>query len=294
MLCLWSACQILVFSIKNGKYSRLVDTLYRLLACYCLLSVISVLSIGVTNSATTTYLFGGKFITSYFFLMFLGFSYAKHQERIDARLRYRLIFGFMCLFVFLFEVYLRCTTGYVIILFFYCLLFLPKITRQFLTRKVVVTAAVIITGLIPIFINGILSISVVQNVIVNILGKSINLTSRLPIYTDYLFPLVKERLIFGNGYASSVMHLRTGVYWNAQNGLFDIILNYGVIGTAGFLTAVFRATGNKNSDSIAWPFYAVLYSLILASTIEVSYDLFFFFTLSMIFASKYYVPEAAK
>ena len=288
MICLWVTCQILINWVREGKYFYLIVVLQRLLSVYCLLSLISVFLVGVSDSSTTTYLFGGKFITSYYFLLFLGLTYARYQEKVDRKGRYKLLFGLLSFLVFLFEMYLQCTTGYIIIAVFYLLVVLPKNIRPVMTRRITVLAAIIASGIVPIFINAILSITAVQNIIVNILGKSANLTSRLPIYTIYLFPLIEDRMWFGYGYASSIMHLRTGVYWNAQNGLFDILLNYGFLGVAGFLTACYKVSGEKIMQRYAWPFYAVLYSLVLASTIEISYDMIFFFVLSMIFAIRYW------
>ena len=287
MVCLLLACYFFMIWVKRGKYHLLITILHRVVFTYCLLSVLSVAYVGTMNAEVTTYIFGGKFITTYFFVLFLGLSYAQRQDKLLKSKKYLFKFVFDCFLVFAFEKYIHCSTGMIIAIFILLLAFVPQKVRRILTKKTLFVVLIMASGLVPIFIEGILQISLVQYFIVDVLGKSITLTDRLPIYTIYLFPLIKERMMFGHGYASSIMHLKTGVYWNAQNGLLDVMLNYGLFGVVGFLTACYKVSGNKNADTISWPLYTVLFSLILAATIEVSYDIMFFFTLSLLFVSRY-------
>ncbi len=290
MNCLFYMAALCLMSILLGEwvnrrmFFRLLSPLQAILYVYCILSFVSIVIKGTTDSATTKYFFGGKFITTYYYVMLLGIVYARNRAKIEKRKCFFAFFLLECMLVFIIEVYLKCTTGMIVVCFFPLAVFIPKIMRTFFVKKSVLVCAMLVSGILPVCVEGILSLRFVKFVIVELLGKTITLTDRLPIYTTHLLPLIREKILFGHGYANSAMYLKTEVYWNAQNGIFDLILNYGVVGCCFIIFTVYKVAEDKYATTVTWPIYVVLYSFIFAATIEVSYDMEFFFLLLLLSA----------
>ncbi|HSJ89479.1 MAG TPA: O-antigen ligase family protein, partial [Anaerolineales bacterium] len=86
-----------------------------------------------------------------------------------------------------------------------------------------------------------------------LLGRTANMTGRVPVWQDLLTRVFVERPIFGYGYGALWMQKRfridmeirhgwsNQVYF-ADNGFFDILLNTGLVGFALFL-AVYLPLG---------------------------------------------------
>lgn len=285
MICLMFFYQIIYIWIKSNKYFEMISILQITTFFYCILSIISVLKIGTDKSATTIYLFGGKFTTCYYFLFFLGLTFAKYQNKIKKYMVWQLKFFCLCIITVSIELYMKCITAVLITILLSILSMMTEKIKKILTQKKALLLGVFASGLILFVISSILSNKIVQNIIVHYLGKSVTLTDRTPIYSTYLFPLILKRPIWGYGFSSSILHLTTP-YWNAQNGLFEIMLNYGCFGCLSFLLIIWLSAGNENKNTFGWPYYIVIYALVLAGTIEISFSFIFYITIFILYQTK--------
>ena len=278
--CLFYMTSIFVFSNIVRKFvgkSRKKDLLKILkyeFIVFSLLTLISTFVVGVDESGTTTYLFGGKF-TSCYLLAFTIISCLLENQQIKP---FKILI--LCLLLFAFSEYISCTTGMIFSIFMFVLFLLPKKFFDFLRKPAVALTIVVLAGMIPIFIDKLVQNSFVKFIVVEKLGKSLTLSGRLPIYEYYLFPKIKDSLMFGYGYSSSILHTSTP-YWNAQNGLLDYTLNYGAVGAILLLILFYLAF--KSDNKAVLPIYAFIYGLILISVWECSYSILLYIAFLLIF-----------
>lgn len=268
--------EIIGIWVQRKKIYKLIKVLLIITSIYCLITFVSVLILGNQNSEIVMYFFGGKFVSCYYFLFMLALAYTYYQNRIKRYWRYKI--GFVCLnvIVILFSVYINCTTAILLGVLFGILAFVPNVVKVIMRERKVLCLCILGSACILFVLQIILDLPLIQRFIVDVLGKSINLTSRTPIYTRYLLPLISASPVFGYGHSSAILHTFTP-YWNAQNGLGEIVLNYGFSGAVAFMTTVWVSVGKntKNSYFDAWGIYALLYVFCLAAVVEISYDYIF-------------------
>lgn len=121
----------------------------------------------------------------------------------------------------------------------------------------------------------------VQHFVRDILGRSLTLTGRTPIY-DALNLIISERPYFGWGYGSDIVERVVG-YGNAQNGIADLAVLYGAVGVVSFALFMIGTVRQKGGASpYALPLTGLLYSVILTSMAEITFGLSFFFRVALL------------
>ena len=113
-----------------------------------------------------------------------------------------------------------------------------------------------------------------------------------------MFTIIEKRKFFGYGYLSNAV---SNVYgWgNPQNGIMDLLVNYGCVGTVAFILlcmSVFQgiACTKQVSDKkleIIYPIVAFIYSMLVCSIMEVSFGRYFFLALAIIGAFNMEIKE---
>ncbi len=243
------------------------------------------------NSAisSTEYFVGSKFTVAYMhcFTMAMlsifiidgkrnGFNYKQFAF---------LIYAFISVFV---SFKVDCMTGVVCNVIMIVLLLFPKLVPIFPVTAVMNDKAFIITGaVINILIFGsysLFSTSFIQDIVIRILGRNASLTGRLPIYR-ILIETINKKPWIGYGYFNSEIQRIVG-YGNAQNGVMKIVIDSGILGLIGYIGILHFSLKNKNlSFKETWPLFAFLYSMLVASSVEINLThMIFFFTVSIIFA----------
>ena len=294
-ICLFCFYNIISNFIKNNRYYDLITILFRITVFYNVTSFISVIIHGTGNSQSVIYLWGGKFDTCYYFILMVSLFYVAHMKDVTKSLKWKLAFLSIVFISFLFCAYINCITVMMALLLMFIFSFFGPKIRMFFSKRMTVVIFILASGLVLFVLTRILSISFIENIITGVLGKSITLTSRTPIYERYLFPLIYGSPILGYGYGSSIMHQTTLVYWNAQNGIFEIMLNFGAVGLAAFLVTVFKALKGNNKYENGWGLYMLVYGFIIAATIEISYTSnIFIVTLYLIYLLPTKTPKLAE
>lgn len=118
--------------------------------------------------------------------------------------------------------------------------------------------------------------AIMQYIIVDILGEDMSLTGRLDIYAS-LTPLLIDIPILGYGIGNaSMITLMNAVGPNAQNGLFNYILEVGYLGAALFFFFLFSMMKNAKKQKSSYPILCFIYIMLVLSSIEVTFSTYFF------------------
>jgi len=274
MFSIWMYSNIIGQYYKIGQSKRLIKIMKNILLFFSILTIISILTIGVADTGITTYLFGGKFICCYLIILTIVFIIVSKKRMKIIPLMFLMSMSIM------FNIYFSCSTGIIITVLLFFLLIVPDGIKKILCNPIVVLVSIIASGGIIMVIELILQNSIVNKFIVEVLGKDISLSGRMPIYSYYLFPAIKNNPIVGYGYGSAILH-KTTPYWNAQNGLLDYSLNFGIIGALALLILFYFVF--KSNKGKYWPMYSYIYILIVAAIWECSFNMFLYIILILIY-----------
>lgn len=264
----------------KGRFIEVAKCLYNIAFIYCVLTIISVLKIGISNNSNqAAYIFGNKFSSSYLFLFLLALYGTTH----DMKKRNKQLFYYVLFAIALgFSLYVECATSTVTIIILLFMSALPDRFREILLNPVVVIISLIISSLIIVWIGQILELDLVNYIVSDLFNKTYTIKGRLEIYYVYLMKIILESFWFGYGYSNSIMYNLTGVYSNAQNGLFEIFVNLGFMGVISLLLTVFycykRGRNNENKFYLS----IIVYGMIIASIFEISINWFFIIGITMV------------
>lgn len=220
-----------------------------------------------------TYLIGNKFVVSYFHMLALTLwgmqEYERIQKRRSACRTYYLLY---CIFSLVICGRIACSTGIIGCFLIGCLIWIPTGKRvwRILLKPVPMLLFLIILNFL-FFAGGLLENSVIQYIIVNVLKEGgITMTGRLRIYSQ-LGEIIRDRLWIGYG-ANNAVITRTVGYGNAQNGIMQYMVEYGVAGTFFFLINWYQCVRRcDRNNSRLRPAAALIYALIVCSLVEVSF-----------------------
>lgn len=282
---LYAMCIYCIYSViqKYAKYDRVpkfINLTFYMTAIYCAISLISVYFVGVSKYGTEKeYFFGNKFSTCYFFILLTGLYYVKNLNKRKSCLM-RVSFFVLAVLSFCVSYWVYCSTALMGTIVLLAGAAIPDCIKGKLQSKKLVVALICVTGLFPFLATTLLEISQIQYLFYQIMGKSLGLTGRLHIY-DLLPSIISKRPIFGYGYNCFVVDAVAG-YGNAQNGLMELVVNFGFAGMLFFISMVYKSL-NVKIEPRNYGLYIVLYALILCSTVEVSYNFYFYIALFLIF-----------
>lgn len=100
--------------------------------------------------------------------------------------------------------------------------------------------------------------------------------------------LIKQDLLFGKGYNNTLISSSLG-YLNAQNGFLDVITKCGLLGLTFFViilvVAVFESHKSEKEDSILQAIWPIFFAFIIASLVEISFNMYFFFIVAIMFSA---------
>ncbi|WP_186423569.1 O-antigen ligase family protein [Lacrimispora celerecrescens] len=290
-ICFFEVFALIKYCCNRGKSSRLLKCLLNITFVYCLLSIVSVAIYGIENNSNDAlYFFGSKFSSSYFFIFYLALFYSLYYEKIKKNLLWKAVFVSLILISVIFSAYVICATALVSTFVFVVFLFLPEKLKRFLTSPRIATVFLLLSAIIVPFLGVLLNLPFVENFVVNVLHKTSNLTNRLNLYNIYLFPVIKEKLWFGHGYSNDALELASGVMWNskltyyanAQNGLLDFVVKFGVVGVTIFLILFYKCFQKTKKTRKVVGIQTLIYALILASIVEVTINWIFIIGIALV------------
>lgn len=278
--CLTCIYYLAAYCKERNCLDILVKDLYIILSVFCILSIFSMAVKGHSpTGGGVIYLFGSKFMTSYYFIFWLTLYRLKNIARIETRLWNKCIYIILVVSVICICKWMYCTTAMLAVVFLLAEQFLPERIKKILFNRYSVLSLIILTGVVfPTFINEILSDSKVQHIIVDVLHKLPNMTGRRVILAN-IMELVLKRPWFGYGYGTTVMHVINENIDNAQNGLLQQMIQYGFVGGILFCMLVFKSLHKRYKGDGQNALYAALYAIIICSAVEISYNYIFYYVL---------------
>lgn len=266
------------------QYDRLLGSLYRINLLYCILTILSVAMSGVENNSNdAAYFFGNKFIAAYLFISLAALYGATKDMRMR---KHRIILGVILLFSIGFTKYIDCSTAMVALIILFFLQFLSSRWKIRMARGWVVVGGLSVSALSVIWMEKILNIDWINRFVFEYLDKSYTVYGRLEIYGVYLKDIIMDKLWIGYGYSNTYIKDLTGVYSNAQNGLLEITVNFGLIGTAALLFTVIGCYRNSQKNLRTFYLSLVVIGMVIASFFEISLNWFFFLGIFLINANR--------
>lgn len=236
------------------------------------------------TSPSEKYLIGNKFAVSYYhcFLFIISKAYStvcdSHNKEQYERLTYVLgVFGtIICSIV-------HCSTGLIVCVVSLVLILVPLNFKELFLNKYGVGILLFIEDFLIFGSAQLLKHPLVQSFIVNVLGKSENFTGRFKIF-DVLDEVIAKKPLLGYGY-NTVTDIITEIcgYGNAQNGVKQLLIQFGYIGTTLLFIVLFIFVGkNKDNDNTTHNMFIMLFALSIASAVEITLSNLFIFGVALI------------
>lgn len=242
------------------------------------------------QSPSEQYLIGNKFAVSYYhcFAMVVAKAYA-HGYTGKRNLWVKNLPAILGLLSIVICATVHCSTGLLISIFSLFMILLPYGLKKFVCNRRFVSALLLIVNVLIFGSAKLFENPIVQAFVVNVLGKTGNFTGRFRIY-GVLDSVIAQKPLLGFGYNTVTTIIKKIVgYGNAQNGIYQLIIQYGYLGTSVLLTALFMFAGKENKkQKDVLELYVMLYALVIASTVEISLSTLFVFVIALIGAAHFY------
>lgn len=282
-ICIYCTYTLISYCSKYGYMKMFINNLYKILCFYCMMSIISLIIVGSTATDDLFYYFAGnKFRTSYYFILLASTYLLKCYWKIKSNYLYKLRYITLCLFVSFVCYTLRCSTAVVGSMLLLVLFIIPeKLINIIKKRSTVLISLIVVTIILPT-IQSILKNPYINYFIVNILGENIGLTGRFVIYEKVPF-VIENSKILGHGYGNYAVGSVVG-FGNAQNGMLQILVDYGIIGYIGFIFLVTYCFSKalKVKNNYFYGAYVFVYIMIFCSIIEVCFNYMFYISLFLL------------
>ncbi|MCD7873350.1 MAG: hypothetical protein LUG21_08770 [Clostridiales bacterium] len=262
---------------EKNKVKTMINTFYNIILTLVILMDLLIYALpGLAQANGGVYLLGNKFNVFYFHLFLIALYVSK--ARFSGKKRY---FSFKLMIFFLVSIittfYVDCVTGVagIVIMFIYMLVLYNEKAKKFFLNGFVQLATQVFSLLFVFIYNGFLSSSFVKYVITDIFNRDLTLTKRTVIWNNVL-NLIQGNLLYGFGYGSSYDIGEAYGFPNAQNAVLEWIFQCGIITTVIMIAmfVLFMIISKRNMDSnkikISASFVALLYTLTLLGTVEIT------------------------
>lgn len=286
-------------AIKKRGSNNIAKASWNCLMLYWIPSIITVFAQGrnVIDNANNVYFIGNKFNVAYLNVVMLCLLLFLNNERKENCSRSFVlkinskkigVFLFYAMIVFI-DYYMKAYTGLFMILFILILAILSRYLQfriakkwsgflNFIGKPLIVTISVVASGLVAIILEAIMNIPTIGAYLASI-GKTGNILSRTLIYKN-LAEIIERKPLIGYGYGSAIVSRYFGP--NAQNGLAQVMIYTGILGTFLMLLITFYCckAGGKSKGSQSAAFLYAIYAFILSATVEITYGGTFFILLA--------------
>lgn len=218
------------------------------------------------------YFIGNKFDVSYLHILLLILFYQRNQDKIKKSKAIKLKFCLILLLSIFISINIECTTALIGCLLIIILIIISniKFIKKCLMSNKIMLMALLVSDTILLFTTSILSNKYVSYFIVNVLNEDVTLTGRTRIYTD-LAKVLNEHMTLGYGYGNSYFVLMEKIYApNAQNGLLESVVNYGIIGTIFMCILMYISMKEVSSKTTFYPIIILIYVYIFLSSVEIT------------------------
>ena len=263
-LVLYVMYSLIRYAVANNEFKRILDNLLHLDLFACTISLVSILYQGKSSYSSGTdytYFFGNKFFSMYLFILLIGLLYAKFYNESQEKLEHKtVIIGMIALELFL-SYWTGCSTTLVAGLVLIITIILSGKKSEWL-RELVANPKFsivyfILPGILALNMTLLIQIPKINRIITKVFEKSEGLTGRTVIYSR-LVEIFKGSPIFGYGYNSEIFNRITNI-GNAQNGLFQVMIDYGIVGTVIIIIILYKAFLDSKNIKTIWGLKVVVF-----------------------------------
>lgn len=263
-----------------------IDTVFSLLFIYCALNDLCMFALPEKFMGNDYYILNNKFYIAYLHIVLLAFYGCK--KKIN-----RVFYLVMWIESIIVCSNMESSTGITGLMVMFILSHIPYGWYEKLKNPVVALASILGCSVILLIKDSILTLAPVQFIVTTLLNESLDLNSRTYIYA-VLWKVLQLKPWFGFGAENNfntcqkfLLISRGQPAPDAQNGLADWLVSYGRIGTILLIVLVIlcfkKAKHNSN-----YMLMVGLYVFFVLSSVEIDYDIIFFFLLA---SYAYLVPE---
>ena len=284
-ICIYYIFVLIEYSKEHNKIDEVLKSLIFILTIYNSISILTIIAFGYNTEAAIIYFLGDKFRTSYYFIMLCAVIICLYNKKIQKNLILKFFYFILIVGVIFICSYMKCSTTVIGATAFLILYIIPKKYKNILCKKETILIILVLSAIIIFGFNYVLSFDIVRYIIVNVLHENINLTGRMHIYS-FLIEVLKQSLIIGHGYGNYAVGNASG-FGNAQNAIFQILIDYGVIGLLIFLKFFYECIKNNNVNSKNWGMYMYLIISLICSSVEISFNYLFYISLIFIYVCDY-------
>lgn len=231
-------------------------------------------NVGVSDAY---YLIGNKFSVSYLHCLFGTVAYSLKKDKLEKK-----IFAIWFIYSFLISLTVKCTTGMIMTMVIILLIWFPNIIQRIINIPLAFPIALGVENILIWGSANIFKQPWMQNIITGIFHKSADMTGRDRLYNITLATVAKKPL-FGYGHLTNLYRDAFG-YGNAQNGLFHIVTQAGIVGAVVYFVMITIALQNKKKDSKMYGLYMFVYAMLVGSAIEINLSTIFLIAVAMIYA----------
>ena len=290
---------VLVFYVEYvyliGKLNKVISHFYWLTIIWSMITDITAMLGMVSVSDGEGYLIGNKFSVAYLHLFLIALAYYKFvycksdhmRSSIEIRfaatscppveIHFIVIYAY-CVFGCL---YVQCSTAFIGSLLLGVLYIFQKRLITVLRKPCMVMLSIAVFNSILLVNAAIIQWAPIRYVIETLLGKSSDMTGRLPIYLK-IGDLIFRSPIYGFGMDNNYLVSSATVgAANVQNGIMDLVVSYGIVGASLFVLFFYLCVRqNRFTEDPA--FLMLVYVFIVFSSIEIPFNLRFCFLLMLL------------
>ncbi len=224
--------------------------------------------------SSTVYLVGNKFIVSYAHCLLSGLMLVCFENKVALN-RLVIVLGAAMSYL------AGSSTGAMMMLIMFVLTFVPMRARSIVSNPLFIAAYVANLNILIWGSTNLFQMPEFQNFMVNVLHKSPDMTGRERLY-GATFDFVAMKPVFGWGYLTDIYRITFG-YGNAQNGLFHLITQCGILGTVVYFSGLFSSLcGKATRATRLFGIYAFLFCMVLGSSVEINLSFQFAFGVALI------------
>ena len=221
------------------------------------------------SDSSTVYLIGNKFCVSYAHCLLSGLMLVVYKDKVALN-RVVIVFGAAMSYL------AGSSTGAMMMSAMFALTFVPLKLRSACSNPLFIAVSVAVLNVLIWGSTNLFQLPEFQNFMINVLHKSADMTGRDRLYAA-TFGFVEMKPIFGWGYLTDIYRITFG-YGNAQNGLFHLVTQCGIIGTVVYFSGLIAAMRAKVSlNARYFGLYVFLFCMVLGSSVEINLSFQFAF-----------------
>lgn len=262
---------VLYFEGLNSKrqYFKFLRVLFYFLSVFVFASDINAIVYNSPNGSG--YLVGNKFTVCYLNLYLAIIYYLLHPLLVGRPKKYFLLL--LCLNLVI-ALKTQCSTMVIgtVLMYIFSVVLKPNIKIKLYEIKTLIVSIVFFSIIFFFFTTAIINTPIMKYIIVDVLGENMTLTGRLGIYAG-VASLLEHIPLFGYGVGNShLITMMNEIGPNAQNGLFNLIIEIGIVGAIVYMSIVILMIKKQASNILCYPILCFIYVMIVLSSVEITFS----------------------